>query len=246
MAPVKMDDDEKTIMKKLDLVSKYLEIFVVFRSLNYRNYSHSAIRYTMYSFVKEIRDKEVEELAEILKKKANEIDEGLDGVDDFKMHGQNRRFVKFILARITNYIEKQSKVPSNFATYMSRDISKPFQVEHIWSENWGEHKDEFDQKADFEKYRNKLGALILLPEGFNQSLGALPYEKKLGSYYGRNLLAKSLSPKCYKRDPNFLKFVEESGLPFKSHKNFNKIDVDERQQLYKKILEKIYDFKVFG
>ena len=199
----------------------------------------------MYSFVKEIRDKDVLELAEILKQKANKIDEGLDGVEDFKMHGQNKRFVKFILARITNYIEEQSMVPGNFATYMSRDIPKPFQVEHIWSDNWDEHKNEFDQKADFEKYRDNLGALILLPEGFNQTLGALPYEKKLGSYYGRNLLAKSLSPKCYKRDPNFLKFVEESGLPFKSHKNFNKIDVDERQQLYKKILEKIYDFKVF-
>lgn len=249
MAPIKMGDDEKTIRIKLDLVSKYLEIFVVFRSLNYRNYAHSGIRYTMYSLVKDIRDKDVEELAGILKQKAKDIEEGLDGVDDFEMHGQNKWFVKFILARITNYIEEQSKVPDNFATYMNRDICQPFQVEHIWADNWDEHKDEFEQKLDFEKYRNKLGALILLPEDINKSLGALPYKKKLTPYFGQNFLAKSLSPQRYTRaqgNSSFLKFVEESGLPFKPHKNFNKIDVDERQQLYKKILEKIYDLKIFG
>ena len=114
------------------------------------------------------------------------------------------------------------------------------------SDNWDEHKDEFGQRDDFEENRNKLGALILVPEGFNQSFGALSYEEKLPHYYGQNLLAKSLISQCYERNPNFLKFVEESGLPFKPHEKFMKMDIDERQQLYKKILEKIYDLKIFG
>lgn len=62
MSPIKLDDDNDTIKKKLVLVSRFLEMFVVFRSIKYRNYAHSSIRYTMYSLVKEIRDKNVDEL----------------------------------------------------------------------------------------------------------------------------------------------------------------------------------------
>ncbi|MHA1828360.1 MAG: GmrSD restriction endonuclease domain-containing protein [Candidatus Heimdallarchaeaceae archaeon] len=245
MAPITMNDDMKTIKNKMALVATYLEIFVVLRSLNYRNYAHSSIRYTMYTLVKEIRDKSVDELATILRKKAESINENLDGVLDFGMHGQNKRFIKFILARITYFIEKKSNVPSSFVTYMSRNIAKPFQVEHIWSDDWDQHKDEFDQRDEFEDYRNKFGALILLPEGFNQSYGALPYEEKLPHYFGQNLLAKSLNPKCYERNPSFLNFKAQSNLPFKPHEIFKKKDIEERQKLYKKILEQIYDFNKF-
>lgn len=246
MAPINLDDNEETIRKKLSLVSKYLEMFIVFRSINYRNYSHSSIRYTMYSLVKELRDKDVDELAKILREKASQIDENLNGIKNLRMHGQNKRFIQFLLARITAHIESKSKISSKFEDYISKDLDKPFQVEHIWSDNFEEHKDEFEQRDDFEEWRNKVGALILLPEGFNQSYGALPYEKKLPHYFGQNLLARSLSPQCYERNPNFLKYKDESILPFKPHEQFKKKDIEERQLLYRKILEEIYDLKNFN
>lgn len=247
MSSIKPDDKQETVMKKLSLVSKYLEMFIVFRSLNYRNYAHSGIRYTMYTLVKEIRNKNVDELAAILKHKASQFDETLDGANDFSMHvsGQNKRFVRFLLARITTYIEENSLVPTNFETYTTNWIAKPFQVEHVWSDQFERHKDEFDQRDEFEKYRNKLGALLLLPEGFNQSFGALSYEEKLPHYFGQNLLAKSLCPQCYDKNPNFIKFKDNSGLPFNPHDHFKKQDIDERQRLYHKILERIYDQSIF-
>lgn len=245
MAPITTNDDEKTITKKIALVSKYLEMFVVFRSVNYKKYSQSSIRYSMYSLVKELRNKDVDELAMILKEKASQIDEKLNGVKNLRMHGQNKRFIQFLLARITAHIEIKSKIQSKFEDYISKDLDKPFQVEHIWSDNFEEHKDEFEQRDEFEEWRNKIGALILLPEGFNQSYGALSYEKKLPYYFGQNLLARSLSPLSYERNPNFLKYIDESGLPFKPHEQFKKKDIEERQLLYQKILEEIYDLKVF-
>jgi hypothetical protein len=129
--------------------------------------------------------------------------------------------------------------------YINRDIEKPFQIEHIWSDKFEDHKDEFEQRDEFEEWRNKIGALLLLPEGFNQSYGALPYAKKLPHYFGQNLLAKTLSLQCYERNPDFLRYKETSGLPFKAHEDFKKKDIAERQKLYQKILEEIYDFKVF-
>lgn len=245
MAPITLQDDNDTIKKKIALVSTYLETFTVFRSVNYRNYSHSSIRYTMYSLVKEIRNKNVDELAEILKQKVRQIDENLDGFKDLQMHGQNRRFIHFLLARITTYIEEKSKIPAHFDNFISDEIDKPFQVEHIWSDEFEKHRDEFEQRDNFEEYRNSIGALILLPEGFNQSYGALAYEQKLPHYFGQNLLAKTLSPQCYERNPNFLRYKDESRLPFKPHPQFKKKDILERQQLYQKICEQIYDINEF-
>jgi len=245
MSPIKLEDDEKTINKKFALVSKFLEIFVVFRSVNYRNYAHSSIRYTMYSLVKEIRGKGVKELARILKKKASSFEENLSGFKDLRLHGQNKRFIRFLLARITTHIENKCGIDSNFRGYTTKDVKEPFQVEHIWSDNFEEHRDEFDQRDEFEEYRNKIGALLLLPKGFNQSFGALSYREKLTHYFGQNLLAKTLSPQCYERSPGFLKYKEKSELLFKPHEQFKKQDIEERQMLYQKICEEIYDLKVF-
>lgn len=254
MATITLNDDDKIIKKKLALVSKYLEFFVVMRSINYRNFSHSAIRYTMYSLVKEIRNKDIMELTEILKRKINElkvenyVDHNLvnvEGVKELQLHGQNKRFIQFLLARITSFIESKSGMPNKFEEYISKDIKKPYQVEHIWADNFEEHKDEFEQRDEFEKWRNKIGALLLLPEGFNQSYGALPYKEKLPHYFGQNLLAKTLTTQCYEKNPNFLRFKEEFNLSFKAHPEFKKKDIEERQELIKQILTKIYNVEIF-
>lgn len=245
LSPIKLKDDEKTIKKKLALVSYYLELFVVLRSINRRNYSHSSIRYTMYNLIKEIRDADVEELSKILKKKASEFEDTLKGIKNLILHGQNKRFIKFFLARITNYIEEQSGVPSSFEDYTSPNIKKPFEIEHIWADKFEEHRDEFEQRDEFEKWRNKIGALVLVQRGFNQSYGDMKYEEKLPHYYGQNLLAKSLNPKCYEKNPNFMNFVKKSNLPFKPHKHFTKGDIQERQMLYKKICAQIWNLSKF-
>jgi uncharacterized protein with ParB-like and HNH nuclease domain len=242
-APVNVGDDKATIIKKLALVSRFLEMFVVFRSVNYKNYSHSSIRYTMYTLVKEIRGKSVTELTKLLKEKASEFEHNLDGFEDLRMHGQNKKFIHFLLARITKHIEQKSGVSSSFEDYM--EIAKPFQIEHIWADKHEEHEDEFDQKNEFDEYRNRIGDLLLVQEGFNQSYNDEPYEKKLPHYFGQNLLAKSLNERCYQKNPEFLKYVSSSKLPFKSYPSFKKKDIIERQKLYKKICEEIWSLDEF-
>jgi len=192
------------------------------------------------------RYKDIQELfPRELKEKASQFEYNFDGFEDLRMQGQNKRFIHFLLARITKHIEQKSGIASNFETYTSREIDKPFQVEHIWSDEFEEHRDEFEQKSDFEEYRNRIGALLLLPEGFNQSYGALPYEKKLPHYYGQNFLTKSLNQQCYEKNPSFLKYITDSKLPFKSHSSFKKRDIVQRQELYRKICEEIWDLNEF-
>lgn len=240
MAPVKIDDDADTINKKLDIVARFIEILTVYKSVNYRTLAQSSIRYTLYSLVKEIRDKSAKEIVKVFKKKIKEFEEDLSGISTFGLHQQNKRFVKYLLARMTTFIENQSGISSSFETYMSDSIKKPFQVEHIWSDKYEWHEDEFDQRDEFNDYRNRLGGLLLLPKGTNQSFNKDPYDKKLPHYLRENLLARSLHEGCYKKNPNFLNFIKSSGINFKSHKNYKKRDLLERSELYKQICDLIW------
>lgn len=245
MAPIKLTDTTEVVDKKLAIVARFLEMFSVFRSVNHRTLSYSSIRYTMFSLVKDIRDKDVNELTKILKEKVNGFEENLNGMKDLELNSQNKRFIHFLLARITSYIEEQSGMPNKFVEYMNKDLEHPFEVEHIWSDKFDEHTDEFSQRDEWEKYRNRIGALILLPQGFNQSYGALPYDKKISHYFGQNLLAKTLSEQCYERNPNFLVFKSKYKLPFNPHKDFKRKDIDDRQMLYQRICEQIYNIEEF-
>ena len=245
MSTIKVDDDQKTIQKKIALVSRFLETFIVYRFVNYKTLSYSSIRYAMFSLIKEIRDKTVPELVKILKLKINEFEVNLDGMANFRLHQQNKRRIQFLLARITSHVEKKCNIQTNFKDYVSRDISKPFEIEHIWAREFKEHIDEFNQEEEFEDFRNKIGGLILIPQGFNQSFGSNTYEEKLPHYFGQNMLAKTLNSKCYENNPSFISYMTKSKLPFRAHECFKKSDMLERQKLYQKICEEIWDINVF-
>jgi len=245
MSPIKITDDEDSINKKLNIGARFIEVFTVYRSVNYRTLAQSSIRYTLYSLVKEIRDKSPQALVKIFKKRIREFEEDLSGLLIFGLHQQNKRFVRYLLARITNFIEIGSGIPSSFDNYMSDSIKKPYQIEHIWSDNFEAHKDDFDQRDEFNNYRNMIGGLLLLPKGTNQSFNDVAYEKKLPHYLKENLLAQSLHQDCYKKNPNFLEFKEDSGIDFKPHQQFRKKDLLERAELYKGICETIWSLEGF-
>lgn len=239
LSPLKLEDTETIIKQKMNIVAKYIEIFVVRRSINYRKFASSSIRYTMYTLVKEIRNKTLKELNEILVTKLNEMDENWDGIERFGMHGQNKAFVKFLLSRISAFVDKSAGINSSYDDYY-HPREKPFEIEHIWANKYARHKEEFGQVADFETFRNRLGDLVLLPRGTNQSYGDKPYKEKHPHYVKENLLVQSLTPLAYENNPNFTNMIKTTNLPFKAHSEFKKIDIEERQNLYRAICEKIW------
>ena len=171
----------------------------------------------------------------------NEMDETFNGMDRFRLHGMNGSFVKFLLSRITSFVDQESGVGNNFEHYFQNSSGKPYEVEHIWADKFSEHRDEFDQATDFDEYRNRIGGLVLLPRGTNQSYGAKPYEQKLEHYLKENLLVKSLHGRTYDNNPNFTSMTSRLSLPFKPHDEFKKADVEERQELYQRICELIWN-----
>lgn len=56
----------------------------------------------------------------------------------------------------------------------------------------------------------------------------------------QNLLACSLHEQAYEHDPGFRRFVTGSGLLFRAHAQFKKADLDARQELYRRLAERIW------
>jgi hypothetical protein len=226
--------------QKINEVARFIETFAVRRSINFRKFGASSIRYTMYSLVKELRGKDLDSLRALLNAKLAEMPEKWEGMAAFRVHGMNRYFVKFLLSRITGFIEQQAGLSTKFSTYFVSPGTKPYEVEHIWADKFGDHRAEFDQQHEFDTYRNRIGDLLLLPQGTNQSYGAMPYAKKLGHYLKENLLAQSLHEKAYENNPNFLGMLKKLDLPFRAHASFMKPDVDARQALIQRVCEVIW------
>ncbi len=65
----------------------------------------------------------------------------------------------------------------------------------------------------------------------------------LKQYFSQNILAQTLNSQKYENNPGVLTYVGKSGLPFRSYDVFKKASIDERTDLYRKILE--YEFKEF-
>jgi uncharacterized protein with ParB-like and HNH nuclease domain len=240
LAPLKPTDTPEVARQKINEVARFIETFAVRRSINFRKFGASSIRYTMFTLVKELRGKDLDSLRTIMQAKLVELNESWDGLAQFRLHGMNRWFVKFLLSRITGFIEQKSGASTSFSTYFVSSGTKPFEVEHIWADKYDEHRDEFAQQHEFDNYRNRIGDLVLLPQGTNQSYGAMSYAEKIDHYLKENLLVKSLHPKVYENNPNFLGMAQNLGLKFKAYKSFNKADIDERQALVQSICEVIW------
>jgi len=242
LAPLTTNDSSETMDAKMDIVARFIEAFVVRRSVNFRKFGANSIRYTMYSLVKEIRGKDLTDLRAILAAKVKDLDAKWDTFRGFILHGQNRRFVKFLLARLTAYVEQGSGMTTTFQTYFDSPGGRSFEVEHLWSNDFEAHRDEFTDERDFQEWRNSIGALVLLPNGTNQSYGSKSYHEKLVHYQKENLLVSSLTALAYQNNPNFTNWVSSQGLKFSPHADFKTADILARVALYQQLCERIWSF----
>ena len=248
LAPLRAEDDSETAERKMRLVAGYIDIYVARRVVNFRTLGYSSIVYTMFNLIKDLRGLDVPQLIATLKQKVAELDAETpwSGVSGFYLNQWCHRYIHLLLARLTNHIEQMSGMESSFATYASRSIKDPFEIEHVWADIPARHTDEFPDERDFRAYRNRFGGLVLAPASFNRSYGAMPYPEKVQHYNAQNLLARSLHPQCYENNPGFLRYLSESGLPFKPYPSaFTKADLDERQELYRLIAEQIWSVARF-
>ena len=151
--------------------------------------------------------------------------------------------MKHILARLTHWVETQCGRSLRFQDLTSRGLERQFEVEHIWADHYDRFTNWFDHPSEFEIERSKLGGLLLLEPGVNQSIGDAAYEEKRDAYlsHGQNLLAQSLHPLAYKKLPTFECLLARTGLPFRAYDSFGPTELSERQELYIRIADRVWN-----
>jgi uncharacterized protein with ParB-like and HNH nuclease domain len=245
LSSINYEDQTNILERKIDFVSRYIETFTVRRSINFRKFSQTSIKYTMFNLIKIIRNNNIENLGSILAKEVSKISESWDGIENFVVHGQNGNFVKHLLSRICSYLDNLIGKDTTYLTYHHPN-GKQFEIEHILANKYSRHIDEFKQESEFQKWRNSIGSLLLLPQGTNQSFSSDNYENKLEHYLKENTYAQTLHPSFYIKNPNFLKSEIIKQLKFRSHENFTKNDIIERYELVGRICEKIWSVEYFN
>lgn len=239
LAPLTPGDTDDIARSKMRIVATFLDIFFMRRVVNFRNYGYSPMYYRLFIITKEIRRRDPSELVDLLAKQLDQQsdEDVISGVASYSLHGRNAHQVRCLLARITDFVERESGLEAiGFPAYST----SRFEIEHILADRYDRHP-EYRSEDEFQRVRNRLGALVLLPKGFNASFQDQPYEQKVNNYTGQNLLARSLHPLCYQNNPGFLAFVGRTRLPFEPVARFDEGAVEARQDLYGRLCEAIWD-----
>ncbi len=226
--------------KKIKLISCFLDLYFTRRIFNYKTVDYSSIVYNVFLLSKKIRRKSIADLFNICKHEILSMEFQLDSINEFRLNGWTTRYMLHILSQMTDFIETESGLTSNFYNYVNRDLKNPYDIEHIICDHHDWLLMEYPDKETFDRHRNKFGGLLLLPMDKNRSLNDLTFDRKLPIYFGENQLAKSLNSDCYQNNPQFKRFLENENLSFKSYTNFDKTALLERQELYEALVKKIW------
>ena len=230
IASVEYGDDDKTIDKKIKMVSKYLTKLLSWRVWCHQQISQSSLDALVFGILcKEVRNVSVDDLKDILDGEPLDLP-SLATAPPPMLNQQNRNKMRVLLSLITEIVATNSGA----GNYMLKQ--KKIEVEHIWADHYEQHLDEISGKSEFDIVRNNIGDLLVLPEKFNKSYNDDPYEEKVVHYIEQNILAQTLNSQKYENNPEFLAFKKKSGLDFKPYEHFTKDAIYERGNLYRNIL----------
>lgn len=201
------------------------------------------MKYTLFQLTKELRGRNLAELSTYLRSQLDEQPESFASEPRFRLHMQNYRQVRHVLARLTHWLDSQCGLASHFEDLVSEGRARPFEIEHIWADKYEQFAQWFPHPVDFDTERNRIGGLLLLQRGINQSLGGAAYEQKRDAYLAQsaNLLARSLHPLAYKNNPSFKQLLDRTGLPFRAYDAFDPEAQHERQELYIRLAEWVWN-----
>lgn len=246
LAPICDEDDEATIKEKMNLVARFIDLYIFARATNYRSLDYSTIRDYIFDLTKTIRHSSIADLKRKLKQAYGGLNyDSKTALPAFKLNNKTKRYIKNILARITGYIEESMDSASQYLTYISKQ-KDPFEIEHILANNYEYFEDEFDSPEEFQEWRNNIGALLLLKKSVNASLGDADFNEKLRIYASSgNIYSASLGRLAYTNYPRFKKFYTRHNLHFHWYEKFGKAEILERNRLLVELANLVWNTQMF-
>lgn len=248
LAPICYEDSWPVIIEKMNLVARFIDLLITARVTNYRSVDYSTIKNYVFNMTKDIRRCSVDELKEQLMERYMNLEYNpAAALPELRLNSFTKKYIKNMLARITGYIEEQTGVASNYCNYMNIQTKNPFEIEHIITDHFEWFTDEYADQEEFRRWRNSIGALLLLHKSINASLNDSKYDYKLSKYCSNegNIYTESLGELAYQNNPRFKKFIDENDLPFKAYAQFGKTEITERIQLMVKLVELVWNPGMF-
>ena len=248
IAPICYEDSWPVIIEKMNLVARFIDILIVSRVSNYRSVDYSTIKNYVFNVTKDIRMTSVQELKQKLLQHYMNL--GFDPVTafaDLRLNSFTKKYIKNILARVTSYIEEKTDVAPNYCNYMNVQTKNPYEIEHILTNHYEWFTEEYVDQEDFRRWRNSIGALLLLHKSINASLNDERYSYKLQKYCSNegNIYTESLGELAYKNNPKFKKFIADNGLNFKPYTKFGKAEIAERTALLAELAKLVWNDEMF-
>ena len=250
LAPICYTDTWPVIIEKINLVARFIDVLIISRVINYRSVDYSTIKNFVFNVTKDIRMVDVSTLKEKLQQQYINLEFNPSAaLYDLRLNSFTKKYIKNILARVTGFIEEQIGVASNYCNYMNTQTKNPFEIEHIITDHyeWFTNDNEYTDQEDFKRWRNSVGALLLLHKSINASLNDSRYEYKLEKYCSNegNIYSESLGELAYRNNPKFLKFIRDNNLNFKPYDKFGKNEISERIGLLVDLIKLVWNNKMF-
>lgn len=216
--------------------------------LCYRSVDYSTIKNFVFNVTKDIRMCDVATLKQKLQQQYDNLNFKPEvALPDLGLNSFTKKYIKNILARVTGFIEESTGVASNYCNYMNTQTKNPFEIEHIITDHYEWFTDEYTDQEDFRRWRNSVGALLLLQKSINASLNDAKYSYKLAKYCSNegNIYTESLGQLAYQNNPKFKKFISDNGLNFKAYAQFGKAEINERIALLVQLFQLLWNDEMF-
>lgn len=248
LAPVCYEDTWPVIMEKINLAARFIDVLIVSRVTNYRSVDYSTIKNFVFNVTKDIRMTDIPTLKQKLEQQYINLKfDPAAALADLRLNSFTKKYIKNILARVTGFIEEQTGVASNYCNYMNTQTKNPFEIEHIITDHYEWFTSEYTDQDDFKRWRNSVGALLLLHKSINASLNDAKYDYKLKKYCSNegNIYTESLGDLAYQNNPKFKKFIVDNGLGFKAYASFGKNEITERTAVLVDLLKLVWNDNMF-
>jgi hypothetical protein len=241
LAAIRPDDTSDTAKEKASLVTTYLDRMFVDRVLHDKPFGREDADEELCQLVPTLQEcRTADEVAAALG--ARWPSDSFAAVAEIGLRGNNRPQIRYLLARLTAFVETGCGQPDRIEEYLATD--RPHHIEHLFANHPERHREEVPDEAQFRVLRNSLGGLALLPGTDNSSYGDAPINEKLAWYSRQNNLVAILSPKHLERNATARQFAKKHSIEPEFHAFRYDGSMREvlrvRTELYRKLFRRIW------